>query len=112
MKRSAIRERSVRVAHSPGLRLRSIRATGPRATKSLVGSKDPVAAGLQADDLAGLEFPVPRGVDLDHGLVLTARERHLRPLDRAERPDMAYRALQRTGSRRPDLHVVAPDEQL
>src|SRR5215218_3314639 len=74
--------------------------------------KDPVAPGLQADDLAGLEFTVPGGVDLDHGLALAARERDLRPLDRAERADMAYRALQRAGSGRPDLHVVATDEKL
>ena len=81
------------------------------ATESLLGGKDPVAAGLQADDLAGLEFPVPRGVDLNHGIALAARERDLRPLDRAERTDMAHRALQRTGPGRPDLHVMTPDEQ-
>src|SRR5882672_1006400 len=84
---------------------------GMTTSSSIPGGKDPVAAGLQADDLAGLEFPVPGGVDLDHGLALAARERDLRPLDRAERADMAHRALQRAGSRRPDLHVVAADEQ-
>ena len=76
-----------------------------------MGGKNPIAAGLQADDLAGLEFPVPRGVDLDHGLALTARERDFSPLDRAERADMADRTLQRAGSCGPDLHVVASDEQ-
>src|SRR6187402_3533560 len=78
----------------------------------ILRGKDPVAAGLQADDLAGLEFPVPGGVDLDHGLALAARERDLRPLNRAERTDMAHRALQRAGSHRPDLHIVTADEQL
>src|SRR3954451_4571988 len=80
-------------------------------TTLVLGGKDPVAAGLPADDLAGLEFPVAGGVDLDHGIALAARERDLRPLDRAERTDMAHRALQRAGSGRPDLHVVAADEQ-
>src|SRR5439155_10737160 len=83
-----------------------------RSKTLFLGGKDPVAPGLQADDLAGLEFPVPGGIDLDHGLALAARERDLRPLNRAERADMAHRALQRAGSRRPDLHVVAADEQL
>jgi hypothetical protein len=47
-----------------------VAATG--LTESFLRGKDPVAAGLQADDLAGLEFPVPGGVDLDHGLALAA----------------------------------------
>src|SRR3981189_2824919 len=50
-------------------------STGLRPTASILGRKYPVAPGLQADDLAGLEFPVPGGVDLDHGLALAARER-------------------------------------
>src|SRR5437762_8023623 len=86
------------------------RNPGYGSTESILGGKDPVTAGLQADDLAGLEFPIPGGVDLDHGLALATRERDLRPLDRAERPDMAHRAPQRAGSPRPDLHVVAADE--
>src|SRR5438105_2141354 len=106
MERNAIRERSVR-GQGPGLRSRSI-----PATESILRGKDPVAAGLQADDFAGLEFPVPGGVDLNHGLALTGRERNFRPLDRTERADMAHGALQRAGSGRPDLHVVAADEQL
>src|SRR6266702_2512756 len=91
----------------------SMLAHRPGMTVGLILSREnPVAAGLQADDFAGLELPVPGGVDLDHGLALAARERDLRPLDRAERADMAHRALQRAGSRRPDLHVMAADEQL
>src|SRR3954453_15842714 len=102
--------RSVRGASSPRITLALHPGYG--ATESILGGKDPVAAGLQADDLAGLEFPVPGGIDLDHGLALAARERDFRPLDRAERADMAHRALKRAGSRRPDLHVVTADEQL
>src|SRR5262245_2145843 len=83
-----------------------------RATPaSVLGRENPVPAGLQADDFAGLQFPVAGGVDLDHGLALAARERDLRPLDRAERADMTHRALQRAGSRRADLHVMAAHEQ-
>src|SRR5215216_4809253 len=88
------------------------RAWGAILARTLyLRGKDPVAAGLQADNLAGLEFPVPGRVDLDHGLALAARQRDLGPLDRPERADMAYRALQRPGSRRPDLHVMAAHEQ-
>src|SRR6185295_13514175 len=35
---------------------------GMTTLSSILGRKDPVAAGLQADDLAGLQFPVPGGV--------------------------------------------------
>ena len=38
--------------------------------KLILRGEDPIAAGLQADDFTSLEFPVPRGVDLDHGLAL------------------------------------------
>src|SRR3954453_20885350 len=87
-------------------------ALRPGMTKILIlRSKYPVSARLQADDLAGLQFPIAGGVDLDHGLALAARERDFRALDRAERTDMAHRALQRAGSRRTDLHVVAADKQ-
>src|ERR1700712_3269480 len=70
--------------------------TAVRGGASILRGKDPVAAGLQADDFAGLQFPVAGRVDLDHGLALAARERNLGPLDRAERADMAHRAFQRT----------------
>ena len=84
------------------------RATRPDQS---LGGKNPVAAGLQADDVAGLQFPVARRVDLDHGLALAARQRHFGPLDRAERADMPHRALERAAAGRADLHVVAADEQ-
>src|SRR6266702_1919371 len=90
----------------------SMLAHRPGMTVGLILSREnPVAAGLQGDDFAGLELPVPGGVDLDHGLALAA-QRDFRPLDRAERADMAHRALQRTRPGRADLHVVAADEQL
>src|SRR6266487_3140898 len=65
--------------------LRFASRPGMTTSSSILGGKNPIAAGLQADDFAGLELPVPGGVDLDHGLALAARERDLRPLDRAER---------------------------
>src|SRR6476661_5929790 len=87
MERSVIRESFVRSKECPGLRF------APSGLRKLIlGRENPIAARLQADDLAGLEFPVPRRVDLDHGLALAARERDLRPLDRAEGADMAHRA--------------------
>src|SRR6478609_2805782 len=75
-------------------------------------SKNPVAAGLQADGFAGLQFPVARRVDLDHGVALAAAQRHFRALDRAERADVLDRSLQRPAAHRADLHVVAADKQL
>jgi len=37
---------------------------------SILCRKNPVATGLQADDFAGSELPVPRRVDLDQGFAL------------------------------------------
>src|SRR5260370_17160196 len=70
-----------------------------------------VAPGLQSDDIADLELPVPGRVDLDHGLTPGRRQRDFGALDRAEGSDMPHRAVQRTAARRPDLHVMAADEQ-
>ena len=77
----------------------------------VLGGKNPVAAGLQADDFAGLQFAVAGRVDLDHGLALAAGQCDFGALDRAEGPDMPHRALERAAAGRTDLHVVAADEQ-
>src|SRR5882672_12261853 len=78
---------------------------------AILPSENPVASGLQSDDIAGLEFPIPGRVDLDHGRALAGRQGDFRALDRAERPDTPYRALKRTAASRADLHVMATDEQ-
>ena len=80
-------------------------------TATIRGGKNTVAAGLQADGIAGLQFPVAGRVDLDHGLALAAAQRDFGALDRAEGADMADRALERAAAGRPDLHVMAADEQ-
>src|SRR5258708_27015347 len=70
-----------------------------------------VAPGLQSDDIADLELPVPGRVDLDHGLTPGRRQRDFGALDRAEGSDMPHRAVQRTAAGRPDLHVLAAYQQ-
>lgn len=50
----------------PGLRL----SAQPGMTGLLLRGENPVAPGLQSDDIAGPELPVPRGVDLEHGHTL------------------------------------------
>ena len=40
--------------------------------RQLLRGEDPVAAGLQRDDFAGLQLAVAGRIDLDHGLALTA----------------------------------------
>src|SRR5262245_31537204 len=80
-------------------------------SSSILRGKDPVAAGLQADDFAGLEFPVGGGVALDRGPPLAPRRR-LRPPEEGERPDITPRAPQRPASAGSNLHVVAAADQL
>src|SRR5712691_10638351 len=77
----------------------------------ILPSENPVASGLQSDDIAGLEFPIPGRVDLNHGRALAGRQGDFRALDRAKRSDTLYRALKRTAASRADLHVMATDEQ-
>src|SRR5882757_8497354 len=79
---------------------------------SIPGGENPVATGLQSDGFAGLEFPVAGCVDLDHGLALAAAERDFGSLDRTKGADVTDRALERAAAGRPDLHVMAPNEQL
>src|SRR5438034_1638851 len=83
----------------------------PGTTKSVLPGENPVAPGLQPDDVADLKFPVAGRIDLDHGLTPGRRQRHFGALDRAEGSDMAHRAVERAAAGRPDLHVMAADEQ-
>src|SRR5882724_13042732 len=82
-----------------------------RTGRLVLRGKNAVAPGLQSDDVADLELPVPGRIDLDHGLTPGRRQRDFGALDRAEGSDMPHRAVQRTAAGRPDLHVVAADEQ-
>src|SRR6476659_5714868 len=91
--------------------LRSGPADHPGMTGSILRGENAVAPGLQSDDIADLKFPIPGCIDLDHGLAPGRRQRNLGPLDRAEASDMAHRAVQRAAAGRPDLHVMAADEQ-
>src|ERR1700694_2063839 len=88
----------VRAYAHPGITIRLL----------LCGEK-PVAPGLQPDDIAGSDLPIPGRIDLDHRP--TCRQGNFGPLDRAECPDMPYRTLERTAAGRPDLHVMARNEQ-
>src|SRR3977135_878739 len=63
--------------------------------KSVLCGENPEPPGLQPDDIAGLKLPVPGCVDLNHGLTPARGQRNLGPLDRAECPDVPYRALHR-----------------
>ena len=63
---------------------------------SILTGKNPVAAGVQADDIAGLQLAVARRVDVDDGCALTRRGCYFGTLDRAEATDMPCRARART----------------
>ena len=62
-------------------------------TNLLRRSKNPVAAGPQADGIAFVQLPVARRVDLDHSPALTRAQRHLGALNGAESAHMLHRAL-------------------
>ena len=77
----------------------------------LLRGKNPVAPGLQSDDIAGLKFPVPGRIDLDHRGTPVLGQGNFGPLDRPEGPDTPHRAFQRAAAGRSDLHVMAADKQ-
>src|ERR1700687_2195724 len=81
----------------------------PTMGQLVLRGENPVAPGLQADDIAGPDLSIPGRVDLNHGLA--CRQGNFGALDRAEGPDLPDRALKRAAAGRPDLHVMAADEQ-
>src|ERR1700676_1724660 len=89
-------------------RRKSADPLGPSRNDTL-GRENPVAPGLQSDEIPGPELAVPRGVDLDHGL--TAGQCDFGALNRAEGPDMPCRTLRRAAPGGPDLHVMTANKQ-
>src|ERR1700682_774364 len=73
--------------------------------------ENPPPPGLQSDDIADLKLAVPGRIDLDHGLTFGRRQGDFGTLDRAEGSDASHRAVKRAAAGRPDLHVMAADEQ-
>ena len=98
-------------SHS-GVRPGAKRTRNDRINLILRG-ENPVAAGMQADDVTGSEVAVPRRVDLDHGIAVAGRVSvTIGALCRTECADMGDRTFQQPAADRPDLRVVASDEQL
>src|SRR5436190_2303389 len=82
-----------------------------RTGRLVLRGENAVAPGLQSDDVADLKFPVAGRIDLNHGLTAGRRQGDFGALDRAEGSDMPHRAVERAAAGRPDLHVMAADEQ-
>src|SRR6266403_5426204 len=92
------RTRNLEIPRCAIAHLRSGPTDHPGMTASILRGKNAVAPGLQSDDIADLEFPVPGRIDLDHGFTPGRRQRDFGALDRAEGSDMPYRAVQRTAA--------------